>query len=102
MKVDVRNLGYREVNEKLREATGSCKLTGCLGQRFLAAGMSDKKITLEGVPGNALGAYLNGAEITVRERQHRRRGRLRDERRQNLRKRQCRIPCRHSYESLSG
>ncbi|MCR5465343.1 MAG: glutamate synthase [Lachnospiraceae bacterium] len=65
MKVDVRNLGYREVNDKLREATGSCKLTGCLGQRFLAAGMSDKKITLEGVPGNALGAYLNGAEITV-------------------------------------
>ena len=65
MKVDVRNLGYKEVNEKLRETDGECTLTGCLGQRFLAAGMSDKIITLEGVPGNALGAYLNGAEITV-------------------------------------
>jgi len=27
--------------------------------------MSNKKITVEGIPGNALGAYLNGADITV-------------------------------------
>jgi glutamate synthase domain-containing protein 3 len=27
--------------------------------------MSEKKIVIDGVPGNALGAYLNGAEITV-------------------------------------
>ncbi|MEE1243670.1 MAG: glutamate synthase, partial [Frisingicoccus sp.] len=33
--------------------------------RFIAAGMSNRSITIEGVPGNALGAYLNGASITV-------------------------------------
>ena len=27
--------------------------------------MSDKSITINGIPGNALGAYLNGATITV-------------------------------------
>lgn len=65
MEVDVRNLDYKEVNDMLREQGGDCKLTGCLGQRFIAAGMSGRSVTLEGVPGNALGAYLNGAEITV-------------------------------------
>ena len=65
MKIDVTGLGYRKLNESLRQSGGSCTLTGCCGQRFIAAGMSDKDITIEGVPGNALGAYLNGASITV-------------------------------------
>ncbi|MBQ6661434.1 MAG: glutamate synthase [Lachnospiraceae bacterium] len=65
MKVDVTKLGYREVNEKLRECGSECTLTGCLGQRFIAAGMADREITIEGTPGNALGAYLNGADINV-------------------------------------
>ena len=65
MKIDVKNLDYREVNDKLRETDGACTLTGCLGQRFIAAGMADLEITIEGTPGNALGAYLNGADITV-------------------------------------
>lgn len=43
----------------------SARITGCLGQRFIAAGMSDKTIEIYGIPGNALGAYLTGAEITV-------------------------------------
>ena len=62
----VKNLDYREVNDKLRETDGACTLSGCLGQRFIAAGMADREITIEGTPGNALGAYLNGADITVR------------------------------------
>ena len=65
MKVDVTKLEYREVNEKLRESDRECTLTGCLGQRFIAAGMADREITIEGTPGNALGAYLNGATINV-------------------------------------
>ena len=65
MKIDVKDLGYKELNESLRQCGESCTLTGCCGQRFIAAGMSDKDITIEGVPGNALGAYLNGASITV-------------------------------------
>lgn len=65
MLLNVKNLGYKELNENLRNIEGDCTVTDCCGQRFIAAGMSDKNITIEGIPGNALGAYLNGAEITV-------------------------------------
>ena len=65
MILDVKNLDHRALNELLRKTDGDCSVTGCCGQRFIAAGMSDKKIQINGIPGNALGAYLNGAEITV-------------------------------------
>ena len=62
--IDARGLDHKAINQKLREAGDVCALQGCCGQRFIAAGMADKAITIEGVPGNALGAYLNGASIT--------------------------------------
>ena len=65
MIIDVKELDYKALNEKLRKGTGDITLEGCCGQRFIAAGMSDKNITINGVPGNALGAYLTGAAITV-------------------------------------
>lgn len=65
MLLNVKNLGYKELNDSLRNIEGDCTVTDCCGQRFIAAGMSDKSITIDGIPGNALGAYLNGAEITV-------------------------------------
>ncbi len=64
--IDATDLNYRDLNDRLRAAAGDCTLIGCCGQRFIAAGMSDKAITIEGIPGNALGAYLNGASITVK------------------------------------
>ena len=39
--------------------------TYALGQRYIAAGASQGTIELHQVPGNALGAYLDGAEIQV-------------------------------------
>lgn len=63
--IDAKELDYRSLNNKLREADDDCTLIHCCGQRFIAAGMSDKSITISGVPGNALGAYLNGASIMV-------------------------------------
>ncbi len=65
MNINATGLDYRELNETLRQARGSCTVTDCLGQRFLAAGISDKSVTVSGIPGNALGAYLNGAKIEV-------------------------------------
>ena len=58
-------LGHRELNEAVRAADGPCTVTACRGQRFLAAGTSDRELTVQGVPGNALGAYLNGGTVTV-------------------------------------
>ncbi|MBS5522605.1 MAG: glutamate synthase [Clostridiales bacterium] len=66
MVINAKNLDYRTLNEKLRKIQEPCSITGCCGQRFIAAGMSDKNITIDNVPGNALGAYLNGAIITVK------------------------------------
>lgn len=63
--IDVSRLEHREINEKLRSVSGDCIIEGCIGQRFIAAGMSGKNITIDGIPGNALGAYLNGAVINV-------------------------------------
>ena len=65
MFIDAEKLDYRSLNEAIRTAGDTCHITGCLGQRFIAAGMSGKKIEIDGIPGNALGAYLGGCEITI-------------------------------------
>ena len=65
MVVCVEKLDHRGINEAIREAGTECTLTGCLGQRFIGAGMANCSLTVEGIPGNALGAYLNGAMISV-------------------------------------
>lgn len=65
LSINADGLDHRELNEALRSAERSCRIESCLGQRFIAAGMADKDIMIQGVPGNALGAYLNGSTVTV-------------------------------------
>ena len=65
MLINAKNLSHTAVNDALRAAGKECELTECLGQRFIASGMDDKNIKISGIPGNALGAYLNGACIDV-------------------------------------
>ena len=36
-----------------------------MGERYIGCGMGEGQMVLEGTPGNALGAYLDGAEITL-------------------------------------
>lgn len=57
---------FSNLNSQVR-STGDSLVTvnGCIGQRYIATGLSGKTIVINGTPGNALGAYLNGAEITV-------------------------------------
>ena len=64
-KIDAKKYDCRTLNCKIRETKGSCELVGALGQRFIAAGMDKKDIRIDGTPGNALGAYLNGAHIDL-------------------------------------
>jgi glutamate synthase domain-containing protein 3 len=64
MKIDVKDKAFSEINEEIRKYE-EIQLVNCLGQRFIASGMGGKKIVIDGVPGNALGAYNNGSEITV-------------------------------------
>lgn len=37
----------------------------CMGERYLGCGISDQTLELDGIPGNDLGAYLNGGDIIV-------------------------------------
>lgn len=65
MIIDAKELDYKQINQALRGAEKEYTVNNCLGQRFIAAGMSGKSVTVNGTPGNALGAYLNGAQIKV-------------------------------------
>ncbi len=60
------NMNFQVLNRRVRE-TSEKKITvnGIIGQRYVGAGLSGKKIILNGTPGNALGAYLNGCDIEV-------------------------------------
>ncbi|MBQ6550356.1 MAG: glutamate synthase [Lachnospiraceae bacterium] len=63
--IHAEGLDHKALNEAIRNAGDRCAVDGCLGQRFIAAGMNGKEIEISGTPGNALGAYLNGGTLTV-------------------------------------
>lgn len=65
MVINASSLSYQALNKAVRSAGGECRIENCLGQRFIGAGLSDCRISIGGIPGNALGAYLNGASIQV-------------------------------------
>ena len=44
--INAANLNYRAVNEALCNADKDCMIESCCGQRFIAAGMSDKNISM--------------------------------------------------------
>ena len=65
MNISARNLDFRELNSRIKAAVGDVRIDDCCGQRFIGSGMSGKKLTINGTPGNALGAYLDGGTIEV-------------------------------------
>ena len=65
MNIDCTDKKYDILNQEIFALPGDVTLEHCLGQRFIGAGAEDRTITINGTPGNALGAYLNGARIVV-------------------------------------
>ena len=65
MVIQAEMLDFAALNESIRASAEDCYIENCLGQRFIAAGLHSGTVTIDGVPGNALGAYLNGAKIVV-------------------------------------
>ena len=63
--IDAAGMDFQDLNALLRQDDADAEIIGCLGQRFIGAGMGKRKLSIRGIPGNALGAYLNGAEIQV-------------------------------------
>ena len=63
--IDAAALDYKTLNEVLRQPEHDYVIEGCCGQRFIGAGMSDRNITVNGISGNALGAYLKKVPIMI-------------------------------------
>ena len=70
--VDARGVYYRELNQQIRDLIGQgyteITVDGVNGQRYIADGLIDKvSIVINGVPGNDLGAFMDGPTVTVNE-----------------------------------
>ena len=65
MNIIAQDIDFRELNKLVREAKSNIHIDDCFGQRFIGSGAKEKTITITGTPGNALGAYLDGATIEV-------------------------------------
>jgi glutamate synthase domain-containing protein 3 len=69
--IEANGLHYRELNEIIRKEISrgerEFKIIGVTGQRYIAAGIKQQvKIVIEGIPGNDLGAFMQGPIIEVR------------------------------------
>lgn len=65
MVISAMDLEFRELNDKIRTTDEQIEINDCYGQRFICSGMKDKKVTINGTPGNALCSYLDGGNIVV-------------------------------------
>ena len=65
MNILAENMDFKELNEKIKAARGKVQIDGCYGQRFIGCGLKGKTLTINGTPGNALGAYMDGGTIQV-------------------------------------
>ncbi len=70
MKINAKGLHYRDLNTQIHEAINNGHkniiLDNVNGQRYIGDGLEGKiKITINGVPGNDLGAFMNGPTIVV-------------------------------------
>ena len=66
MVIDANTLEYDLLNQQIRSSNAPViNIDNCLGQRYIGSGLSNCRLQINGVPGNALGAYLDGAEIVV-------------------------------------
>ena len=66
MTISAHNIDFNELNKRIKAASGDLCIDKCCGQRFIGCGMSGKTLTINGTPGNALGAYFDGGVIEVR------------------------------------
>ncbi|MFQ5810695.1 MAG: hypothetical protein ACE5JM_13860, partial [Armatimonadota bacterium] len=68
--IDAQGMHYRELNERVRKAIAdgetAIELANVNGQRYIADGVEgDARIEIHGVPGNDLGAFMDGPTVVV-------------------------------------
>lgn len=72
MKIDAKKVYYSTLNQEIRDAIASgakeIELLNVNGQRYIGDGINEKvRITINGVPGNDLAAFMNGPTIVVND-----------------------------------
>jgi glutamate synthase domain-containing protein 3 len=66
MIIDANGKNFRQLNEEIKASPDSdVTVLNCLGQRYIGTGAVGKRISVRGIPGNGLGAYLKGTDIHV-------------------------------------
>lgn len=66
MKIDARDMHFKVLNNQVRNAQDSeIIIDNCTGQRYIADASSGKHIVINGTPGNALCAYMDGSIVDV-------------------------------------
>jgi glutamate synthase domain-containing protein 3 len=66
MTIDAGGKYFRELNREIKECPDDeIIVDNCNGQRYLGSGLEKKTLKINGVPGNALGAYLNDCDVYV-------------------------------------
>lgn len=66
MKITANDMHFKKLNDMVRSCSDAeIDIENCIGQRYIAAGLSQKNIKITGTPGNALGAYLDGSVVEV-------------------------------------
>jgi Glutamate synthase domain 3 len=63
--IDATDMDFKTLNALVRNVDKDVTLNNVIGQRYIGAGEKGKKISINGVPGNALGFCLDSSTIEV-------------------------------------
>ena len=59
-------MSFQQLNEQIHTCQDAeITLTDVMGQRYIASGLSGKRLVIHGIPGNALGAYVDDCRVEV-------------------------------------
>lgn len=66
MRINAKDMHFKELGEQIRNAKDNeIIIENCIGQRYIADASNGKSIKIQGTPGNALGAYMDGSVVEV-------------------------------------
>ncbi len=63
--INAENMHFSALTQMVKSADSEVTIDNVLGQRYIAAGVRGKHVVINGIPGNALGAYMDGCAIEV-------------------------------------
>lgn len=60
------DMSFQQLNQQIHACPDAeITLTEVMGQRYIASGLSGKRLAIHGIPGNALGAYVDDCRVEV-------------------------------------